>query len=120
MNNKNTFNYDANPTNENITYVFERLITPIAVATNFTPYKKSWEQFENILKTVAKWMITYDTTKDLLQINFEEFIKVRQQLFDLDSKYLPEDGFYAEDAYEWILQLQILIEKLKKGDSNGI
>jgi len=119
-NNINAFTYEPNPTDENITYAFEQIITPIAIATNFIPYKKSWKHFEEILKKVTKWAIIYDTTKDLLKVDFEEFINIRQQLFELDSEFLPEDGLYVEKAYEWVLQLQILIEKLKKGDSNGI
>ena len=60
------------------------------------------------------WIVNYANTKDLSLINWNEFIKVRQKLFELDSKYLPIDGCYADEAYEWSLKLQILLEKLIK------
>ncbi len=112
--------YEPIPTKKNIEYAFQRLVTPIEFAIDFKPYEESKKEFEEILDTIKKWIIIYTNTNDLNQINWEQFIEIRQQLFELDSKYLPSDGFYAEDAYEWALQLQVLIEKSIKEDKNAI
>ncbi len=113
MNNDYTFTYNTNPTKENITYAFQRLITPLVIATYFKPYKESWDKFNKVLHIVVNWAIIYDDTNDLSKIDFNQFKEIRQQLFELDSLYLSADGLYAEEAYEWFLQLQILLENIK-------
>ncbi len=110
-NNEFIIKYTASATKENINYVFERLITPLAIATAFEPYKESWSSFENVLKIVTSWAIVYDQTKDLSKINLNEFKHVDDVLYHLDDKYLNKDGLYAEEAYEWLIQLSIIIKK---------
>lgn len=106
--------YEPDPTKKNIDYMFQRLVTALIASTGFTLYEKSHVEFKAILEKVMNWIINYANTKDLSLINWNEFIEVRQKLFELDSKYLLKDGCYAEEAYEWTLQLQILLEKLIK------
>ncbi len=110
-----TITYEAFPTKENINYAFQKLVTPIIAATGYKPYQESQQDFKQILDTVTDWIILYANTNDLSKINWDEFINIRQRLFDLDSKYLPLDGCYAEEAYEWAIQLQVLLEKSNKG-----
>lgn len=106
--------YDATPTYNNVCYIFQRLITSLSVATSFKPYKGSWKEFEEVLDIVKQWMIIYDKSKDLNSINTGEVEKIHDILYNLDSKYLACDGLYAEDAYEWILQLKIILKKERK------
>lgn len=103
--------YSAIPTYENVSYAFERLITPITIATSFEPYRDSWEQFKVVLNIVKKWVIIYDKTKDLTKIDMKELKKVDDILYELDGKYLSTEGLYAENAYIWLGQIQILIKK---------
>lgn len=103
--------YSAIPTYENVSYAFERLITPITIATSFEPYKDSWKQFNIVLDIIKKWAIIYDTTKDLTKIDVNEIKKVDDILYELDSKYLSIEGLYAENAYIWLGQIQVLIKK---------
>ena len=122
MNSKEyTFVYKPVPTINNVEYVFQRLLLSVIESTGFQPYEKSHDEYKKIASIIIKWVIEYANTKDLLRINWDEFVYIRQQLFELDSNNLSVDGLYAEEAYEWMLQLQILLEKIKKGDcKNGI
>ena len=122
MNSKEyTFVYEPIPTINNVEYVFQRLLLSVIESTGFQPYEKSHDEYKKIAPIIIKWVIEYANTKDLLLINWDEFVYIRQQLFKLDSNNLSVDGLYSEEAYEWILQLQILLEKIKKGDcKNGI
>lgn len=106
--------YEPTPTKKNIDYMFQRLVTPLIASTGFNLYEESHGEFKAILEKVMTWIVNYANTEDLSLINWNEFIEIRQKLFELDSKYLPQDGCYAEEAYEWSLQLQILLEKLIK------
>lgn len=103
--------YRSIPTYENVSYAFERLIIPITIATSFEPYRDSWEQFNIVLDIVKKWVIIYDTTKDLTKIDVNEIKKVDSILYELDGKYLSTEGLYAENAYIWFGQIQVLIKK---------
>lgn len=105
--------YDAIPNRENINYAFQRLITNLAIATKFKPYQKSWNEFSRGLDLVTKWAIIYDQTKNLTQIDLEEIKKVDDILYDLDGMYLSTEGLYAEEAYEWLLQIDVLVKKSK-------
>ena len=117
-----TITYESNPTEKNIDYAFQRLLFPVIAGTGFEPYKESRQEFTQILNTIMNWVVIYANSKDLTQIKWDEFIEIRQQLFDLDSKYLPAAGYYAEDAYEWALQFQVLLEKKikEKDGKNGL
>lgn len=113
-----TITYESIPTRANINYVFQKLVTSIIASTGFDLYEESHQEFKQILNTVMKWIVDYVNTENLNSIDFNEFIIIRQQLFELDSKYLPIDGRYAEEAYEWALQLQVLLEKSYKERRN--
>lgn len=113
--------YEPKLTNDNIEYVFQRLIFSIIASIVFENYTESKIKFENIFNIVKKWTYIYVNTKNLSKIDWNEFVLVRQQLFELDSKYMSVDEFYAAECYEWILQLQILLEKIReRNDINGL
>lgn len=109
--NKLIIYYEPEITEKNIEYVFQRLIFSITASFFYEGYKYSKEQFNAILDIVKKWLAIYVNTKNIAKINWNEFVFVRQQLFELDSKYINIDVFYAAECYEWILQLQVLLEK---------
>lgn len=123
-NNKNKLiiNYEPNLTEKNIEYVFQRLLFSIVSASGFELYTESMNEFDKILNIVKKWIVIYANTKDISKIDWNEFVLVRQQLFELDSRYISVDGFYAAECYEWILQLQVLLEKsfVEGNDFNGL
>lgn len=108
-----TFVYEPIPTEKNIEYIFQRLIFAVIEASNYEPYKTTRPEWEKILEIITKWLSIYINDKNLLEINWDEFLEIKEQLFQFDSKYLSADGLYAEEAYEWILQLEIILEKLK-------
>jgi len=99
---------------EKVDYTFQRLITSIAIASIYEPYKDSQKEFKEVLNIIIKWNINYDKTKDLSVIKLDEFKSVDKILYELDGKYLDSEGLYAEEAYEWILQLEILIQQFLK------
>lgn len=113
------FIYKPIPTEQNIEYAFERLLLPIVESANYGEYKESHDKYNSILLIIIKWISSYVNTKTLKNIELNEFYEIKQQLFELDNKYLSFNELYAEEAYEWILQLQIIIEK-ERNCNNGI
>lgn len=109
---KYNFVYEPIPTNLNIEYIFQRLIFAVLESFNYEPYKSTKKEWKEVLVVVIKWLSIYINSKDLLKIDQNEFNSIKKQLFEFDSMYLSVEGLYAEEAYEWILQLEIILEKL--------
>ena len=99
--------YESIPSEENINYAFEKLIMPLTASTGYKYYEDVHNDFQEILKIVSNWLIIYVNTLNLNNINIEEFNDVKTKLFELYEKNLG--GYYIQDAYEWILQLELLI-----------
>ena len=106
--------YNANLTYKEVCYAFQRLIFSLAMATSYDEYSEDKEELNNILNTVKKWFIMYNESKNLSLVSLNELEVIEKKLYDLDGKYLSSNGLYCEEAYEWILQLQILIKKAKE------
>lgn len=111
MNHKTyTFTYETKPTEKNIYYMFERLVLPIIISTQYTPYKEYWNDYEKLLSIIKKWIGTYYNTKDLTKIdNIKEFDEVETIILDLmdscfmiNSKYIEEiDIWHGEFLQMW-------------------
>ena len=110
-------NYKCEFDDEQIKYMFQRLITSLATSSNYILYKEDNETINKILKSVCTWYISYQKTKTLKFIDEEDLNKNIDILYDLDGKYLSTDGIFIEESYEWILQLNILKNKEIKKDS---
>ncbi len=111
---KTIFEYEPNPIEKNIEFAFQKLIFSVTASANYNCYKETENEWKDILKIINKWLNIYVNTKNLSKINPKEFNIIQEKLFELDSKYLQESSLYAEDAYEWIIQLKILLEKISK------
>jgi len=104
------------PIKKNIEVVFQKLIFSLASASGYKEYEKSHQDLKHILDVVINWIIIYSNTKDLNQINKRVIINIKQRLFELDGEYLLKDEWYIQQAYEWLLQLELLIEKNNSDD----
>lgn len=106
--------YKPIATEENIEYAFQKLILAVMESMIYKPYAEDAHEYKNILMIIFQWLTDFVNNKNLKSINYNEFKNVQQKLFELDNKYLNADGLYAEDAYEWILQLEIILSKYNK------
>jgi hypothetical protein len=99
---------------KNIEFVFQKLLFSLIESINFKEYIDSKEEFQEILEVINKWINNYVNNNEILEIDKNEFENVKKRLFELDNKYLNIDGLYAEECYDWILQLEILMMKNSK------
>lgn len=106
--------YDCKLERKQISYAFQRLITPLAVASYYEPYKDDWQEIKKVLEIVCKWEIAFEKDYKLADIYKEDLQYVDKVLYDLDGKYLSTAGIYMEDAYEWFIQICNLFEKSVK------
>lgn len=107
-------NYNSSLTERDINCAFANVFMYLLEAVNFAPYKESKQQFDNVLQKVKKWYKSYCTFESLSFIDADELNNVDDILYELDGKYLTEDGLSAEMLYEWFIQLCVLIEKSKE------
>lgn len=110
FNNKTVFEYEPLPTEENIKFVFQKLIFDLVCGANFETYLGSKREIENILSIVTEWLAKFINTKSLSHIKYDDLLSLNERIYQLDDKYLSADGLYMEDAYEWIVQLQVIYE----------
>lgn len=113
--------YEPIPTPHNIDYAFQRLLFALVESANYKEYENSKSDYEKILQIVIKWISDYINHNEILNIDEKEFYFIKEQLYHLDNMYLSSDGLYAEESYEWMIQLEILITKQnkKEADSDG-
>lgn len=113
--------YNAEPKKQNVFYAFQRLITALSIASKYDVYQKDSELVKRILDVVIDWAIKYEETANLECILPDEIADIKQKLYNLDGKYLSEKGLHFEEAYEWIIQLGVLIKNYNmEDDINGI
>ncbi len=103
--------YKPIPTEENIEYVFQKIVVSLIFSKGFNKYSESAKDFEKLLNTVISWLEIYSNSKKLKHIQFNDFKNVKDILFNLDEKYMLVEEWYAQQAYEWLLQLEVLITK---------
>lgn len=108
------FVYEPVYNTKNIDYAFQKLLFSLTESINFREYVESKNEFQEILEVINKWINNYVNNNERLEIDKNEFENVKKRLFELDNKYLNIDGLYAEECYEWILQLEILMMKNSK------
>ena len=96
--------YDGKVSEENIYYIFQRLVTPIIISTTYVPYKDYWKEFNELFIIVKKWISKYYNDKTLIGLNkadLEKFDEIITELmlncFQVNSKYVEEiDIWYME------------------------
>ena len=109
--NKLIVEYDCKLERKQISYAFQRIITPLAIASYYEPYKDDWQEIKKVLEIVCKWEIAFEKDYKLADIYKEDLQYVDKVLYDLDGKYLSTDGIYMEDAYIWFEQIAVLYNK---------
>lgn len=105
--------YEPIPTDENIEYVFQRILVSLILSKGYIPYQKHHQQFKDTLNIIMSWIEIYSNTKNLTHIDQNLYQKTEDLLSEIDQKYILENQWYAQQSYEWFLQLGILIKKMK-------
>lgn len=102
MDNKGyTFTYETKLEGKNIYYMFQRLVLPIIISTQYIPYKGYWDDFEKLLVIIKKWIGIYCNTNDLSQIAPNELEDVGDIITNLKFNCLPIDTQYIEEIDIW-------------------
>lgn len=112
MNKKLIIKYEPKNEKKNIDYIFQKLITSLAMAFKSVIYIDDRDEIKYICDNLIEMAIIYDETKNLQKIDFKELELLESKLYDLDGKYLSSNGLYMEEAYEWVLQLITVYKKI--------
>ena len=111
---KHIFIYKPEPTEENIYYMFQRLITPIIISTSFEPYKKYWNDYEKLLDIVRNWIGIYYNTNKLIAIDNESLEKFESLVTDLKFECLGINTLFIEEIDIWYSELLHLLDESNK------
>lgn len=99
--------------NKEIKTTFEKLIEILTNILKLDSYKISYEDYNDLLKTILKWNKSYIVTKDLSLINHTQLLKVYNRIDDLSNKYIfnstiGKESELADEAVIWIWELMKL------------
>ncbi len=113
-NNQYTFTYENEPNDKNIYYVFQRLILPTIISSQYKPYKKYWEDYKRLLSIFTKWIgIYYNNGNSLKLINEDDFKETDSLITDLKFNCLEIETEYIEEIDIWYNEF---LELWKKSD----
>ena len=111
---KHTFTYKPEPTEENIYYMFQRLLTPIIISTSFEPYKKYWNDYEKLLNIVRNWIKIYYNTYKLIAIDNTSLEEFESLVADLKFECLGIYTVFIEEIDIWYSELLHLFNESNK------
>ncbi len=100
-NNKYTFTYENEPTDKNIYYMFQRLILPTIISTQYKPYKEYWEDYKKLLSLFTNWVNIYYNDNNLKLINEQDFNIAEDLITDLKFNCLKIETSYIEEIDIW-------------------
>lgn len=109
---KHTFTYNPEPTEANIYYMFQRLVTPIIISTSFEPYRKCWNDYEKMLNIVRNWIGIYYNTNKLIKIDNESLEEFEDLVTELKFQCLGINTVFIEEIDIWYSELLNLLDKL--------
>ncbi len=117
-NNQYTFTYENEPTDKNIYYMFQRLILPTIISTQYKPYEKYWEDYKQLLSLFTKWISIYYNDNNLSLIKVDDINIADSLITDLKFNCLEIDTQYIEEVDIWYNEFLELWEKscLIKGE----
>ena len=102
-------------------YMFQRLILPTIISSQYKPYKKYWEDYKRLLSIFTKWIgIYYNNGNNLKLINEDDFKEVDSLITDLKFNCLEIETEYIEEIDIWYNEFLELWKKseLPKGRKN--
>ncbi len=97
----NRENYDSNATENNIYYMFQRLITPIIISMTYRPYEEFWDDYQELYEITKEWIQVYYNKNDLRKIEKESLNKFDSILTDLKFSCLVIDTRFIEEIDIW-------------------
>lgn len=101
--------YEIIPNEENISYMFKRLLLPTLISTGYELYKDYWNDYNKILEYVENWIGIYYNTNNLTNIpkdELDDFDIILSELFyycmGIDSRYIEEIDIWHNELLDLI------------------
>lgn len=105
---------------------FFNIIGYINMILQIKEYEESYEEYNNILKTITTWMINYDKTEKLSLINHKEILDIYKKTENLAAKHVfdiskKDTNEYSDYVANWLWDLMYLrkMEIEKNGVNDG-
>lgn len=99
--NKHVFNYDSILTDENVYYVFQRLITPVVISMCYERYKDYWDDFNSLFGLLKNCLSIYYNYNSLSQISSDILDNMDSLIVDLKFNCLGINTIYIEEIDIW-------------------
>lgn len=100
---------------ENVTRTFNNLIKYLTAITMLESYKKSHDEYKEVLSIVYKWSVDYEQKRNLSLIHHLELLNIYNKLDELKGKWLfePNMGEESELSDTVIIWLGIIMDLRK-------
>lgn len=100
-NEKLMITYETIPTEKNIDYMFQRLVSAIVISRQYKPYQNYWQDYQKLLDIITEWIGVYYNNHDLTKIYVNQINEVDSLITDLKFDCLGIDTRYIEEIDIW-------------------
>lgn len=116
-----TFVYSNNDLSYyNIRFAFNKLLGPLATASEYKEFGNKREEYSDILKIVAKWSCEYEDKKTLIYIDYKEILSVYYKVEELNDDLLANSkSEISDEIVIWLWEIMVLRKKQIDNYNNG-
>lgn len=96
----------------NIRFAFDKLLGPLATASEYKEFGDKREEYSDILKKVAKWSCEYEDKKTLIYIDHKEILSVYSKLEELNDDLIANSkSDISDEIVIWLWEIMVLRKK---------
>ena len=96
----------------NIRFAFDKLLGPLATASEYKEFGDKREEYSDILKKVAKWSCDYEDKKTLIYIDYKEILSVYSKAEELNDDLIANSkSDISDEIVIWLWEIMLLRKK---------
>ncbi len=96
----------------NIRFAFDKLLGPLATASEYEEFGDKREEYSDILKIVAKWSCEYEDKKTLIYIDHKEILSVYSKAEELNDDLIANSkSDISDEIVIWLWEIMLLRKK---------
>ena len=96
----------------NIRFAFDKLLGPLATASEYEEFGDKREEYSDILKIVAKWSCEYEDKKTLIYIDHKEILSVYSKAEELNDDLIANSkSDISDEILIWLWEIMLLRKK---------
>ena len=96
----------------NIRFAFDKLLGPLATASNYKEFGDKKKDYSDILKIVAKWSSEYEDKRTLIYIDHKEILSVYYKVVELNDDLLADSkSDISDEIVIWLWEIMVLRKK---------